>query len=123
MVDSRWDEAWLAGHPSDRTLAEGLAGAMAGGSRLADSAAAEARKAQMQSRASHDVWDRLERITCPTLVAYGRYDGIAPHENSEAIASRIRGSELRGFEGGHGFLLQDRAARSEVVKLLQAPTG
>jgi 3-oxoadipate enol-lactonase len=120
VVDSRWDEAWLAGHPLDRALVEGLAGAMAGGSHQPDSAGAEARKAQMQSRAGHDVWDRLEKITCPTLVAYGRYDGIAPQENSEAIASRIRGSEVRGFEGGHGFLLQDPAASSEVVKFLQA---
>jgi 3-oxoadipate enol-lactonase len=76
----------------------------------------------MLSRAGHDVWDRLEEITCPTLVAYGRYDGIAAQKNSEAIASRIRGSELRGFEGGHGFLLEDPAAGSEVLKFLQAST-
>ena len=75
----------------------------------------------MQARARHDAWDRLDRITCPTLVAYGRYDGIAPEHNGEAIASRIRGSELRGFEGGHGFLLQDPVASTEVMKFLEAP--
>jgi pimeloyl-ACP methyl ester carboxylesterase len=122
VADSRWDAAWLAAHPSDRELAEGLAGAMVGGSHQPDSPAADARKAQMQSRAGHDVWDRLDRITCPTLVAYGRYDGIAPQKNSEAIASRIRGSELRGYEGGHRFLLQDPVASADVVKFLQTPT-
>ena len=40
---------------------------------------------------------------------------LDPEEHRRAIASRIRGSELRGFEGGHGFLLQDPAASSEVV--------
>ncbi len=121
VVDSRWDERWLAAHPADRALAEGLAAAMAGGPDKPDPAEAHARKAQMQARTGHDVWDRLDRITCPTLVAYGRYDGIAPEKNSQAIASRIRGSELRGYEGGHGFLLQDPAAMPDVVAFLQAP--
>ena len=30
------------------------------------------------ARSRHDVLDRLGAITCPTLVASGRYDGIAP---------------------------------------------
>ena len=47
---------------------------------------------------------------CPTLVAYGNYDGIAPAQNSAAIASRIQAAELHGYEGGHGFLFQDPAA-------------
>jgi pimeloyl-ACP methyl ester carboxylesterase len=42
-------------------------------------------------------------MTCPLLVGYDRYDGIAPAQNSENIASCIRGAELSGFEGGHGF--------------------
>ena len=43
-------------------------------------------------------------ITCPTLVGSGNYDGIAPAPNSTNIASRIRGAELYGYEGGHGFV-------------------
>jgi len=119
VVDSRWDESWLDAHPTDRALAQALAGSMAGRPDM-PAAEAGARRAQLEARAGHDVWDRLDRITCPTLVAYGRYDGIAPKENSEAISSRIRGSELRGYEGGHGFLLQDPAASSDVVEFLQA---
>ena len=57
-------------------------------------------------------------ITCPTLVAGGRYDGIAPPANSEAIASRIPGAELRLYEGGHLFFLQDRAAFPDIVGFL-----
>ena len=62
--------------------------------------------------------DRLSRITCPTLVAYGRYDGIAPPENSEAIAARVSGAELRAYDGGHVFFVQDAAALPDVMAFL-----
>ena len=48
-------------------------------------------------------------------MAAGRYDGIAPLSNSEAIAGQIPGAELRVYEGGHLFLLQDRSAWSDIV--------
>jgi len=57
-----------------------------------DRAAVAAYAAQLKAREDHDVWDRLGAITCPALVGYGKYDGIAPAHNSENIASRIRGA-------------------------------
>jgi 3-oxoadipate enol-lactonase len=65
------------------------------------------------------VWNRLSAIECPTLVAAGRYDGIAPPSNSEAIASRIADARLRMFEGGHLFFLQDRAAFPAIIEFLE----
>jgi 3-oxoadipate enol-lactonase len=120
VTDSRWDERWLEAHPADRALAERLT---AVGRNQDDPSAAAAYKAQLEARAGHDVWDRLGSITCPTLVGYGNFDGIAPVQNSTAIASRIRGSELRGYQGGHGFLIQDPAALPEFVAFLQAPAS
>jgi 3-oxoadipate enol-lactonase len=117
LADSRWDERWLEAHPADRALAEGLTAA---GQIQQDPAAAAAYQAQLEARAGHDVWDRLGAITCPVLVGYGSYDGIAPVQNSTAIASRIRGAELRGYEGGHLFLFQDPAALPEFEAFLQA---
>jgi pimeloyl-ACP methyl ester carboxylesterase len=116
LADSRWDERWLQAHPADRALAEGLTA----GRGQQDPAAAAAHQAQLDARAGHDVWDRLGAITCPTLVGYGDYDGIAPAQNSAAIASRIRGSKLRGYEGGHLFLFQDPAALPDFEAFLQA---
>ena len=118
LADSRWDERWLEAHPADRALAEGLTRA---GQGRPDPAAAAAVRAQLEARAGHDVWDRLNAITCPTLVGYGTYDGIAPVRNSAAVASRIRGAELNGYEGGHLFLFQDPAALPEFEAFLQAP--
>jgi len=115
VTDSRWDERWLEAHPADRALAKRLARSQV------NPGSAAAQTTQLKARAGHDVWDRLSAITCPTLVAYGNYDGIAPGQNSNAIASRIRTVELRGYEGGHGFLFQDPAAMPALVDFLQAP--
>ena len=120
LADSRWDECWLEAHPADRALADGL---IAAGQNQLDPAAAAASNAQLEARAGHDVWDRLDTIACPTLVGYGNYDGIAPAQNSTAIASRIRRAELRGYEGGHLFLFQDPAALGEFEEFLQAPSS
>ncbi len=74
------------------------------------------------ARRGHDVFDRLPRITCPTLVASGRYDGIAPPENGAAIADRIPGAVLRLYEGGHAFFAQDPAAFRDILDHLD-PTS
>ena len=74
---------------------------------------------QLAARSRHDVCDRLGRVTAPTLVACGRYDGIAPPANSEYIASRIPGAQLRVYEGGHAFCAPDRDAIPEVVEFLR----
>jgi 3-oxoadipate enol-lactonase len=44
----------------------------------------------------------------------GLYDGIAPVANSEAIAARIPGAELRTYEGGHLFIAQDPRAMADI---------
>jgi pimeloyl-ACP methyl ester carboxylesterase len=112
LTDSRWDDRWLGGHAGDRALAQRLAA-------RPDTSGAGAR-AQLRARADHDVWERLDAVTCPTLVAYGRYDAIAPAQNSAAIASRIPGADLRGYDGGHLFLAQDAAAMPELVTFLRS---
>jgi pimeloyl-ACP methyl ester carboxylesterase len=117
LVDGRWDQRWLAAHPGDRAIAERMTAA---GQDQQDPAAVDGRAAQLRAREGHDVWDRLGAITCPTLVGYGTYDGIAPARNSENIASRIPGAQLHGYEGGHGFLFQDPAALPAYIAFLHA---
>ncbi len=73
---------------------------------------------QLEARRGHDVWDRLDAVACPTLVAAGRFDGIAPPANSEAIAARIPDCRLRLYEGGHAFFAQDRRALPEILDFL-----
>jgi 3-oxoadipate enol-lactonase len=123
LADTRRDAAWRAAHP-DRWEAL-LSAAGNGRSRDAeepDAAREQKRGAreQLQARAGHDTWDRLERLDLPVLLAGGRYDGIAPPANLEAMASRIRNARLMMFEGGHLFMIQDRAAYPAIIDWLDA---
>jgi len=116
LTDSRWDEHWLETHPMDRVLARSVSAGQ--DQREVDPAGY---KFQLDARAGHDVWDRLGAIDCPVLVGYGEYDQIAPAKNSAAIASRIPGAELRGYDGGHLFMIQDAAALPEFHAFLSEP--
>lgn len=59
---------------------------------------------QAASCVTHDAWDELPRITCPTLVIGGTDDRIVTGQASEEIAARIPGSELYLYEGlSHGL--------------------
>jgi pimeloyl-ACP methyl ester carboxylesterase len=120
LVDTRFTPAWLDAHPADKAMVDMRT------ERRYEVRSAERRRGEIEqlgARRDHDVWDRLPAITCPTLVAAGRYDGIAPLSNSEAIASRVVGAELRVYEGGHLFFQQDRAALPDIVEFLDKPGG
>jgi 3-oxoadipate enol-lactonase len=106
--DTRFDAAWQAANPKD---AAKVFDTMRARATVTDDGA----RAQLDARSRHDAYDRLRTIACPTFVAAGRYDGIAPVANSEAIAAQIPNSTLEVFEGGHLFLLQDRAAWPRIV--------
>ncbi len=73
---------------------------------------------QLAARAGHDVVVALPSITQPTLVCAGRYDDIAPMENSQLLAERIPGATLQVFEGGHLFMVQDRSAFPAIIDFL-----
>lgn len=119
ILDTRFTPEWLATHESDRALAELMASRGDAAAKTAEQERGEVE--QLEARRRHDVVDRLGRISCPTLVAAGRYDGIAPLANSEAIAARIGGAELRVYDGGHAFFVQDRTAFPELLDYLDQP--
>ncbi len=109
LLDTRFTPEWLAEHDGDRMLAEFMA---------RRSAPTPGAIEQLAARAGHDACDRLPRITCPTFVAAGRYDGIAPVANAEAICARVPNATLHVYEGGHAFLAQDAAAIPDVLDFL-----
>jgi pimeloyl-ACP methyl ester carboxylesterase len=118
LLDTRFTPEYLAGHPADQALASMLATA---GQEAKSAEQRRGEREQLSARGAHDVMDRLPNITCPTLVAAGRYDGIAPLANSEAIASRVTGSQLRVYDGGHIFFIQDQRATTEILDFLDLP--
>ena len=115
LVDSRFSPEWFADHPLDDAIIRARA-ASAAEPRSAERLKGEG--LQMRARSMHDVSSRIGRIACPTLVACGRYDGIAPVANSEWMAAHIPDAKLEVYEGGHMFFIQDPAAFPDVVAFL-----
>jgi 3-oxoadipate enol-lactonase len=116
LLDSRFTPEWLDSHPSDRALTEMMA-ARRSGTKTPDQRRGE--ELQLEARSRHDATDRLGNISCPTLVACGRYDAIAPPANGEAIAARVPDADLRLYDGGHAFFAQDPAALPDVIGFLR----
>lgn len=74
--------------------------------------------AQLEARSHHDVTASLHRIEAPTLVCSGEFDDLAPLANSMALVEGIPNAELRVFDGGHLFMLQDRTAFPAMIEFL-----
>ncbi len=123
ISDTRLDETWQDAHPDEaaaplQRMADGDAATEA--IAADDPTAAIGASRQLEARAGHDTWSDLGRITAPTLVAAGRYDGIAPVPNSQALVDALPTARLEVFEGGHLFLLQDRTAWASIIEFLDA---
>jgi len=117
LLDSRFTPEYLAEHPDAKAIVDmisGMQGAPAAGE------VKRGESAQLDARSRLNVLDRLASITCPTLVQSGKYDMIAPPANGEAIAERIPNAELRLYEGGHIFFLQDPTAIPDSIEFLAA---
>jgi 3-oxoadipate enol-lactonase len=115
LLDTRFTPDWLADHESDRALIDLVL------ARLSAQQPDHVRKGaemQLRARSEHDVYDRLPEVRCPSLVAAGRFDGISPPDNSVAIAEQMPQAELRLFDGGHLFAIQDPTAVPEILQFL-----
>jgi 3-oxoadipate enol-lactonase len=115
ISDTRRDAAWASANPETHAqlVALGAADPFAG-----EPGREMGARRQLEARANHDTWDRLGQIACPALITAGRYDGIALPATQERMAGRIPGAELRFFEGGHLFMIQDRAALPAMIEFL-----
>jgi 3-oxoadipate enol-lactonase len=115
ISDTRRDAAWQAAHAEQ--FAQFVA--MGASDPFADEPGhAMGARRQLEARARHDTWERLDLIACPVLIAAGRYDGVALPGTQERMAGRVPGAELQFFEGGHMFMIQDRAAMPAMIAFL-----
>jgi 3-oxoadipate enol-lactonase len=119
ISDLRQTREWQNANPAavDKVRAWNRAAASHGSD---DPAKAIGAALQLDARRRHDTWARLSEMKMPVLLCGGRYDGIAPLANMEAMAARIPGAELRVYDGGHLFLIQDRSAYPQIIDWLEA---
>ena len=74
---------------------------------------------QLEARAGHDTYERLQGIRMPVYLCGGRYDGIATPADLKALCKKIPGARLELFEGGHLFFLQDPRAFARIEAFLK----
>lgn len=117
LADTRRDQSWRIANQEKWDSLQALSRAARRDDRDLTGAAR-----QLAARAGHDTWERLPELQVPVLLAGGRYDGIAPEANMAALASRISGSELELFDGGHLFLIQDKSAYPHIIQWLSRKT-
>lgn len=115
LTDTRFTPEWLATHPDDAAMVT-MRSEQAAVPKSKETIKGE--MLQLGARISHDVSDRLHRVTAPTFVTAGRFDGIAPVENSEEIVKRLPDATLSIYEGGHIFTAQDRQAIVDIRTFL-----
>ena len=119
LSDTRRDAVWQAANPAqfqlllDQTLAGLRVGADEPGRQMG------ARR-QLEARAPHDTFERLSHLRMPVYICGGRYDGMAPPANLEAMRKQIPGARLELFEGGHLFFIQDPR---ELERIAAFPEG
>jgi 3-oxoadipate enol-lactonase len=115
VSDTRRDAAWAAANPETyaQFVAMGSVDPYAG-----EPGREMGARRQLEARAGHDTWERLGQIACPTMIAAGRFDGIALPATQERMAGRIPGAQLQFFDGGHLFMIQDRTANPAIAAFL-----
>jgi len=119
LLDTRHDAAWRAADPARWARQQALYRAPPEpDGPLPTAQREEGARLQLGARAAYDTWDRLGRIACPTLVAAGRTDEIAPPANDRRLAGVIARAEFALFDGGHLFLVQDPTAYPAVIEFL-----
>jgi 3-oxoadipate enol-lactonase len=118
LSDMRREPAWQAEHTDEfaTLVTQTLAGFNVGGD---EPGRAEGYQRQLLARKGHDTYERLPQISAPVLICGGKYDGIAPIANQEALLGQIPNAQLELFEGGHAFLNEDPRAYERVIAFLQ----
>jgi len=117
ISDSRNDKEWQDAHP------DALASMRAFMKRRAAIGADEpdrelGQRLQFEARKEHDTYERLSAFDLPVYICAGRFDAIAPPDNQHELERSIPGARLEFFEGGHLFLIQDKAAFGKIAAFL-----
>ncbi|MEA2283062.1 MAG: hypothetical protein QOK21_3669 [Solirubrobacteraceae bacterium] len=79
---------------------------------------------QAAAVATHDAYERLNRMAAPTLVVHGEQDVFVPPANALVLAERIPGSQLRLWpDAGHMYTIDEPRADEEIARFLLNHSG
>lgn len=118
IVDLSFTPEWQAAHPDEAQKM--IKARMAAQARFADEPGhKQGRARQLGARAGHDTYDRLDRISVPTLVLAGTRDGQAPISAQRALADRIPDSVFETVDGGHNMFWQNPACYDKIAAFME----
>lgn len=72
-------------------------------------------KMQVQARKQHDCWESLAGVDIPVQCAGGLYDDIATPDAMRRMSERIPGADLKLYDGGHMFFIQNPEAYDDLI--------
>jgi pimeloyl-ACP methyl ester carboxylesterase len=74
---------------------------------------------QAAAVATHDTYERLNKISAPTLVVHGERDVFVPPANALVLAERIPAARLRLWpDAGHLYTIDEPEADAEIARFL-----
>jgi pimeloyl-ACP methyl ester carboxylesterase len=74
---------------------------------------------QAAAVATHDAYERLNRMVAPTIVVHGEQDVFVPPANALVLAERIPGAQLRLWpDAGHMYPIEEPRADREIARFL-----
>lgn len=117
LSDTRQDEAWMAANPELVAQAE-QGFALAKEAKNANPSIVRGFNNQAEAVLKHNTFDRLSKITSPTFVFAGRYDGGCPYPFTQAMAEQIPGSRFELVESGHGGWVCDQGIWEMISEFL-----
>ncbi|MCA1553157.1 MAG: alpha/beta hydrolase [Chloroflexi bacterium] len=118
LSDIRRDEQWQREHVDEfhQIFEQTLVGIKVG---TDEPQRVEGYHRQLHARRGHDTFDRLPQLRLPVFICGGKYDGIAPVANQQAMLRQIPNARLQLFEGGHAFLIEDLHAYERISAFLK----
>jgi 3-oxoadipate enol-lactonase len=79
---------------------------------------------QAAAVATHDAYERLNRLGAPTLVVHGEQDVFVPPANALVLAERIPGAQLRLWpSAGHMYPIDEPRADQDIARFLEHHSG
>ena len=79
---------------------------------------------QTTAAAAHNGYERVARITKPTLIVHGEQDIVVPAANAVLLAERIPGARLRLWpRAGHLYIVDEPRADREIARFLRRHSG
>jgi len=74
--------------------------------------------------ASHNAYERLNRIAAPTLVVHGEQDVFVPPANALVLAEKIPGAQLQTWpDAGHMYPIDEPQADRAIARFLLGDSG